>query len=77
MVGYHGDNKEEMMREMEDEMGPLTRSVSALMRFINNIGGHAAPLFSLVDSRSDMYGWNQNFRCHKSLICFCFVTFHG
>jgi hypothetical protein len=50
-VGNHGDSVEEMiLREMGDEMGPLTRSLPALMRFINNIGGHVTTVFSLVDN---------------------------
>jgi hypothetical protein len=48
-VGNHGDSEEEMiLREMGEEMGPLIRSLPVLMRFINNIGGHAVAVFSLV-----------------------------
>lgn len=50
-VGNHGDSVEEMiLRETGDEMGPLTRLLPALMRFINNIGGHVIAVFSLVDN---------------------------
>jgi hypothetical protein len=50
-LGNHGDSMEEIiLRETGDEMGPLTRLLPALMRFINNIGGHVIPVFSLVDN---------------------------
>jgi hypothetical protein len=44
-VGNHGDNEEEMiLREMGGEMGPLTRSLLTVMRFINDTGCYAIPV---------------------------------